>query len=97
MVNGALSKASSLVDHEALHGAPEITLSIGKTRHRQAGALGADPAFGIEQDPLAERLARHADGEVGVEEGPVPEIQRGRGTVGEVGGRAISDDALVGA
>ena len=74
------------LDHEALHGTTEIALPISQSRHGEARAVRADPAFRIQQDPFADRLARHADGEIGVEEDPVPEIERGRGAVAEIGG-----------
>jgi hypothetical protein len=66
---------SSLLDDEALHGAPEITVPVRKARHREAGAVRTDPRFRIEQDPLADRLPRKADGEVGIDEGPLQEIR----------------------
>ena len=60
----------TLLDHEALHGAAEIASDIGKPRHGEAGAIGTDPGFRVEQNPLADRLPRKADGEVGIDEGP---------------------------
>src|SRR5689334_10104457 len=65
-----------LLDDEALRAAAEIAVRVGKPRCREPGAVGADPGYGIEQNPFAHRLARHADGEVGVEEGPLRPVQR---------------------
>src|SRR3954452_6027511 len=67
-----------LLDHEALHHATEIAASVGEARHRQPGALRPDPALGIEQDPLADRLAREIDTEIGIDEGPLPKVERCR-------------------
>src|SRR5689334_3680646 len=78
-------KGSSLFDHKALRAAAEIALHIGKPRHGEARAIAADPGYGVEQNPFADRLARHVDAEIGVEEGPFLPVQRAGG-VAEIGG-----------
>src|ERR1700704_4721599 len=74
---------SALLDDEALHGAAEGAAFVGKPRHRKARAVGADRGAAVEQDPFSHRLPRHAHGEIGVDEGPLPEIERGRRAVAE--------------
>src|ERR1700753_4363802 len=74
----------ALLDDEALHGAAEIALHIGQPRHRKPGTVRTDPGFRIEQNPFADRLARHADREVGIEKGPLLKIQHRRGAVAEI-------------
>src|SRR4051812_38710518 len=66
----------SLLDDEALHRAAEVTLPVRKPRHRKPRAIRTDPGFAVEQDPLADRLARKIHGEVSVDVGPGPEIER---------------------
>src|ERR1700686_3541730 len=73
------------LDHEALHGAAEIAAGVGEPGRGEAGAVGTDLRFRVDQNPLTKRLPREADREVGVDEGPLPEIQCGRGAVAEVG------------
>src|SRR5258707_337129 len=78
------SVALALLDDEALHGAAEITALVRQPRRGEARTVGADQGFAIEQNPLAHRLARQTDGEIGIDKGPFPEIQRGRSTVAEI-------------
>ena len=72
---------------QTLDGAAEIAALVGKPRHRKARAVGTDPGFRIEQDPLSLRLPRKIHGQVGVEESPLAEIQHRRGAVAEICGR----------
>src|SRR5215213_2116680 len=75
---------SALLDHQALNGAAEIAALIGEPRHGQPRTVRTDPGFGIEQDPVAGRLARKIHGEIGVEKGPGVKIQHGRSAVAEI-------------
>ena len=69
--------ALSLLDDEALDSAAEITAGVRKPRRGEARAIGTNPGFGIEQNPLPDRLPRKTDGEVGIDERPFPEVQHG--------------------
>ena len=73
---GMTGSALSLLDDETLHGAAEIAVLVRQPRRGEARAVGADQGFAIEQNPFSHRLARKTDGEIGVDEGPFPEIQR---------------------
>src|SRR3954465_7190483 len=72
------------LDHQTLHGTAEITSGVAKARRGDTGAARPDPAFGIEQDPLADRRTRQADREVGVDEGPFAEVEHRGGAVAEI-------------
>src|SRR6266480_8035472 len=77
--------ALPLLDHEALNRAAKIAFDVGQPRHRKTGAIAADPGFRVEQDPFTDRLPRHADGEVGIDKGPLPEIEHSGSAVAEIG------------
>src|SRR3954454_10074640 len=73
------------LDDQTLHGAAEITLDVTEARGSDARAIRPDPAFGVQQNPLADRQTRQADGEVGVDERPFAEVEHRGGAVAEIG------------
>jgi hypothetical protein len=79
----------SFLDNKALHDATEIAADIGQPRHRKARAIRADPGIRVDQYPITDRLAGKTHGEVGIEKGPLPEIQHGRGAVAEISVEAV--------
>src|SRR4051812_2631039 len=86
LTTDAGARVLSFFDDETLGHLTEITALIGETCRRESSAVGPDPACCVEQDPLADRLARHVHGEIGVDERIVVEIQRRRGAVTKIGG-----------
>jgi hypothetical protein len=72
---GTACRSLSLLDHKALDGAAEIAALVRQPRHGKAGAIGTDPGFRIEQHPFADRLPRKTDGEIGIDEGPLLEVE----------------------
>src|SRR3984885_11299006 len=82
----SIRTASSLLDHETLDRASEIAAAVRQPRRGETRAIRSDPGFRIEQNPFADRLPGKTDGEVGLDEGPLPKIQRRGGAVAEVRG-----------
>ena len=72
-------RAVALLNDEALHGARN-SRAVRQPRRGEARAVGADQGFLVEQihSPTA---GAPDDGEIGIDKGPFPEIQRGRSTV----------------
>ena len=64
-------KHRALLEQHALHGAAEVAVAVGKSRGGDADRIGAGPGLGVEQDPFADRLARQAERQVAVDEGPL--------------------------
>src|ERR1700740_1945031 len=81
-----VARLLSLLDDEALDGAAEIAPDVGQPRHGEARAIRTDPGFRIEQNPLTCRRTGKTDREVGIDEGPLPEIKHGGGAVAEIRG-----------
>ena len=99
-------QAPALFEQNALDGAAEVAVAVGEAGGGDADRIGAGPGLGVEQDPFADRLAREAQGQVAVDEGPLAEVEDRRGAVAEVGGdrrahqrrdRRAFDDRPVGA
>src|SRR5947209_5782462 len=59
---------SALLDDRTLYRATDVAVDGGQLRRRNAGAVGADPAFRIQQDPAADRRSRQADRKIGIAE-----------------------------
>jgi hypothetical protein len=63
---------------ERLGDTPEGAGAVGEAAAGDRRAVRPDPRLGGQEDPVADRLAREADREVAVGEGPVGRVQRRR-------------------
>src|ERR1700704_3874506 len=66
---------SPFLEQHALHGAAEVAVAVGEARGGEADRIGPRPGLGVQKDPITDRLARQAEREVAVDEGPFLEVE----------------------
>src|SRR5262245_6996837 len=83
------------VEEEALRARSERALGVREACQGRARPRLAHVGLGSDEDPGADRRAPQCDGEVGVDEGPDPDVHHGRDPARQVGGRDRLDQRRV--